>query len=68
MYDEIYQTIETQILPHFLSFAEANINKPKQLFWYVKALFETNIQVPRRLHRHANRRHHLHAPNPHVNP
>jgi hypothetical protein len=27
--------VEDQSLPHFLSYAQTNINLPKQLFWYV---------------------------------
>ncbi|WWC60163.1 uncharacterized protein I303_102727 [Kwoniella dejecticola CBS 10117] len=35
LYEEIYHTVETQSLPHFLQHARSNINRPKQLFWYM---------------------------------
>lgn len=33
VYEEIYQAMESQSLPHFLSYVKANVNKPKQMFW-----------------------------------
>lgn len=33
VYEEVYQTLETQSLPHFLSHISANVNRPKQRFW-----------------------------------
>ncbi|OCF74858.1 hypothetical protein I204_03701 [Kwoniella mangroviensis CBS 8886] len=35
LYEEIYHTVETQSLPHFLQHARSNINRPKQVFWYM---------------------------------
>jgi len=35
IYEEVYQVIESQSLPHFLTFAKSNINRPKQIFWYI---------------------------------
>ncbi|KAF9498698.1 hypothetical protein BDN71DRAFT_1503764 [Pleurotus eryngii] len=34
-YEEIYQMIEHTSLPRFLAFSTTNINRPKQLFWYL---------------------------------
>ena len=33
VYEEVYHTLETQSLPHFLSYASTNVNQPKQMFW-----------------------------------
>jgi len=33
VFDEVYQVIEMQSLPHFLSHVRSNINRPKQVFW-----------------------------------
>lgn len=35
VYKEIYGFLEMQTLPHFLSYAQTNINLPKQVFWSV---------------------------------
>ncbi|WVR03903.1 hypothetical protein IAU60_000902 [Kwoniella sp. DSM 27419] len=35
LYEEIYHVVETQSLPHFFQHAKTNINRPKQLFWYM---------------------------------
>lgn len=35
IYEEVYSVVENQSLPHFLSYARTNINRPKQLFWYI---------------------------------
>ena len=32
-FEETYRVVETQALPHFLTYAKANVNRPKQLFW-----------------------------------
>ncbi|ORY27449.1 hypothetical protein BCR39DRAFT_445113, partial [Naematelia encephala] len=45
VYEEIYQVIETQSLPHFLTYAKSNINRPKQLFWYTVGLIDFSIGV-----------------------
>lgn len=34
VYEEIYNMLEATTLPRFLAFASANINLPKQIFWY----------------------------------
>ncbi|KAJ8482729.1 hypothetical protein ONZ45_g14854 [Pleurotus djamor] len=33
-YEEVYELVERTSLPRFLAFSTANINRPKQLFWY----------------------------------
>jgi hypothetical protein len=33
VFEEIYQAVETQSLPHFLGYAKTNINRPKKMFW-----------------------------------
>ncbi|KAK4687389.1 hypothetical protein P7C73_g2717, partial [Tremellales sp. Uapishka_1] len=40
LYEEIYQVIESQSLPHFFSYAKTNINRPKQLFWYIVGIID----------------------------
>ncbi|KAF8076809.1 hypothetical protein FPV67DRAFT_1777227 [Lyophyllum atratum] len=35
VYEEVYTQIERGILPRFLSTASANINLPKQIYWYI---------------------------------
>ncbi|WWC87755.1 uncharacterized protein L201_002647 [Kwoniella dendrophila CBS 6074] len=35
LYEEIYHVVEYQSLPHFLQHARSNINRPKQVFWYM---------------------------------
>jgi len=34
VYEETYNMLERMSLPRFLAFATANINLPKQIFWY----------------------------------
>lgn len=34
IYHDVFSLVEKQSLPHFLSYAQSNINWPKQLFWY----------------------------------
>jgi hypothetical protein len=36
--------IERQSLPHFLSYAKANVNRPKQLYWYVTRVDASDIR------------------------
>jgi hypothetical protein len=38
VYKEIYGFLQMQTLPHFLSYAQTNINLPKQVFWSVSCL------------------------------
>jgi hypothetical protein len=35
IYEEVYHTLELQSLPHFLTYASTNTNRPKQMFWSV---------------------------------
>ncbi|WVW80010.1 hypothetical protein I302_101983 [Kwoniella bestiolae CBS 10118] len=43
LYEEIYHTVETQSLPHFLQHATSNINRPKQVFWYMVGAADVGI-------------------------
>ncbi|WVF67127.1 hypothetical protein IAT40_001872 [Kwoniella sp. CBS 6097] len=45
LYEEIYHVVETQSLPHFLQHAKSNINRPKQLFWYMVGFADFSFGV-----------------------
>ncbi|KAF9819507.1 hypothetical protein IEO21_02115 [Rhodonia placenta] len=44
-YEEIYHILETTSLPRFLASASANINRPKQLFWYAVGIADLLLGV-----------------------
>ncbi|OSX59506.1 hypothetical protein POSPLADRAFT_1075641 [Postia placenta MAD-698-R-SB12] len=44
-YEEIYHILETTSLPRFLASASANINRPKQLFWYAVGIADVLLGV-----------------------
>lgn len=41
--EEIYHILESQCLPRFLETVKANINRPKQLFWYFAGIVDLLI-------------------------
>ncbi|WVQ94732.1 hypothetical protein IAU59_001812 [Kwoniella sp. CBS 9459] len=45
LHEEIYHVVETQSLPHFLQHAKSNINRPKQLFWYMVGFADFSFGV-----------------------
>ncbi|KAI9632518.1 uncharacterized protein MKK02DRAFT_40821 [Dioszegia hungarica] len=45
VFEEIYHTVETQSLPHFISQAKMNINRPKQIYWYMVGLADFLLGV-----------------------
>ncbi|EIW66607.1 hypothetical protein M231_01473 [Tremella mesenterica] len=43
IYEEVYQVVERQSLPHFLSYARTNINRPKRIFWFTVGTIDLSI-------------------------
>jgi hypothetical protein len=43
VYEEIYTLLERTCLPDFLSTASANINLPKQIYWYCVGILNMSI-------------------------
>lgn len=45
VYEEIYTLLERNCVPDFLSIASANINLPKQIYWYCVGILNMSIGI-----------------------